>query len=205
VRDDFPTAFNDALEDPTGVCVIWLLEADFGPTTGYLRLWTGIGVLAVDGFDWFGGAQLVEIEDGPESVEGSVGNFVFSLPWRDPVTMRDYIEDAKNATSGGLAYWREAHMAPDGSLTSDPVPMWRGRISSIRIAEQSVSSTGGRGIVVSVTCGDDAAPADRAEVYRVTDSTQRKIDPTDKGLEYLSTLGNIEIKWGGLWYSREQD
>jgi hypothetical protein len=205
VRDDFPTAFDDALDEQTGVCVVWLLDADFGPTAGVLSLWTGVGVLSVGDQDYQGGAQLIEVSEGQESAEGDPGQLQFALPWKDPVTLRDYVADAMSAQAGGLALWYEAHLSPAGALTSDPVPMWGGRISAIRIAEQPPDDQGGRGVLVTVTAGDGAAPADRAETYRMTAASQLQFDDTDQGLSFLSTLGSVKVKWGGLYHSRERD
>lgn len=164
-----------------------LAYADF--PSGPVRIWTGAGMLYVDGFEWTGVGGLLSVEDVTESTDTAQNGMAVKLSGIpseifSSVTLGNY--QNRRAEISLLVF------DEDFQAVGSPVPLFRGLMDSDQVKDS--------GSEVSVTINIESAMSDqlRPRVYRYTHEDQQTLHPDagDKGLEFVAALQNLNLKWG---------
>ena len=72
----------------------------------------------------------------------------------------------------------------------EQVTMFRGRMDQMIINESSDSSN------ITIKCESRLVDLNRQKDVRYTDEAQKELSPTDKGLEFVSSMADKSIYWG---------
>ena len=164
-----------------------LVYADF--PAGEIRMWSGLGPLTVDGETWTGVGNLLGIEDVTETLDTGAGGMAVQLAGMpseifNRIEMADY--QNRRATVAMLVFDSE------GEAVGAPITLFSGMMDS-----DTVKDSGGE---VSVTIALESALSDqlRPRVFRYDHEDQQTRYPQeeDKGLEFVASLQNLELKWG---------
>ncbi len=164
-----------------------LAYADF--PSGAIRIWTGIGTLYADGYEWQGVGSLLAVEDITETTDSAQNGLAVRLSGI-PSELFNNIELANYQN-------REASLSmivfdEDSQTIAAPEVLFSGLMDS-----DSVSDNGAE---VSVTIMLESVLSDhlRPRVYRYTHEDQQTLypDANDKGLEFVAALKQVQIRWG---------
>ncbi len=183
---ELPEGVKEALGENL-VRLAILAYADF--PAGEVRIWTGIGSLHAEGAEWTGVGGLLAIEDITETTDSAQNGMAVRLAGIpseifSAITLGNY--QNRKAEISLLVF--DGDYDPIGS----PVVLFRGLMDS-----DTVKDTGSE---VSVTINIESAMSDqlRPRIFRYTHEDQRTRypDTTDKGLEYVAALQNLQLRWG---------
>jgi hypothetical protein len=86
--------------------------------------------------------------------------------------------------------WLAFFSTTTGALLADPVPVFAGRMDTMRISDSGQTST------ISVSCESKLIDLERARERRYTHEDQQDLYPGDLGLEYVASLQEKELFWG---------
>jgi len=177
-RSGVPSGFSDA--SFTGFLAV---ELKFD--SGTLRIWNGYGDLTVDGQTYTGGGNLINVSAIEESADIGAKGVSMSLTG---------VSSSILATALTENYqYREANIYI-GTIASGTVSSYKafsGRMDVMTINEQGESCT------VSLTAESRLIDLERSRVRRWTSEDQKQIDGTDKGFEFVNSLQETAIQWGG--------
>lgn len=177
-RSGVPSGFSDA--SFTGFVAV---ELKFD--SGTLRIWNGYGNLTIDGETYVGGGSLINISAIEESAEIGAKGVSMSLTG---------ISSSILATALTENYqYREVniYIGTIASGTASSYKAFSGRMDVMTINEQGESCT------VSLTAESRLIDLERSRVRRWTSEDQKQIDSTDKGFEFINSLQEAAIQWGG--------
>ena len=177
-RSGVPSGFSDA--SFTGFLAVELKFA-----SGTLGLWNGYGDLTIDGQLYTGGGSLINVSAIEESADIGAKGVSMSLTG---------VSSSILATALTENYqYREANIYI-GTIDSGTVSSYKafsGRMDVMTINEQGETCT------VSLTAESRLIDLERSRVRRWTSEDQKQIDSTDKGFEFINSLQEENIKWGG--------
>lgn len=157
------------------------LEFDSGTT----RIWSGYGDITIDGNIYTGGGTIVNISPIEENAEiGAKGAAILLEGISSSILSYALTENYKNRIAsiyvGGIT---------NGIVSSYKV--FSGRMDVMTISENGDTCS------VSITAESRLIDLERPRLRRWTSEDQKNIDPNDKGFEFVNSLQEATIKWGG--------
>ena len=181
---ELTAAFASALADQDLRPVI-LFEGEF--SSGWVRLWSGLGDIAWDGKSWSGAGALLglgAIEESREVVASGTSVSLSGVPL-DLVQMA--ISEARQGKPGRV--WLGLRAA-DGSLIADPVQAFAGRLDVPEIKDDANSCT------ITISYESRLIDLTQPREWRYTHESQQALYPGDLGFEYVTSIQDREIIWG---------
>lgn len=200
---------QDIVQDKVIFPIIFV-EADFD--SGAVRLWSGVGDLVWNGYTWTGGGSLLRVDAVEESNEiKAVGTTValsgipsdlLSLALQEDYQGRDlkiylgaFSVDTQYLTQENGDYvlkedGGKLYLLTETDIISDPVVLFSGRMDTMTIQESGDTST------IQVTVENRLIDFERSKERRYTSEDQKIDYPTDKGLEFVTSIQDKEIVWG---------
>lgn len=164
-----------------------LVYADF--PDGPVRMWTGVGTLFADGYDWTGVGSLLSIEDVTETTDSAQNGTAVKLSGIpseifDALTLGEYQNRRASMSLIILDEFSEGIGAP--------IPIFQGLMDSDTVKDS------GAEVSVTITCESAMSDQLRPRIYRYTHEDQKTLHPdaNDKGLEFVAALQNLQIRWG---------
>lgn len=155
--------------------------------TAPLYLWNGVGNLSYDSKTYIGAGTLLSIGGVTESTELQANGTTITLSGiGSALTQVARDEDYQ----GRLAYIKLGAMDESANVIADPVEIFSGFMDVMTISE------GGESSVISLTVENRLIAFDRVNVRRYTDQDQKIDHPTDKGLEFVTSIQEMQINWG---------
>lgn len=180
VSQDLIDATSAAVVQP-----ILLVEAEFDSAT--TRMWSGIGTLDWNGHDWIGGGTLLNIDAVEESTEvRAIGTRVSLSGIPSELISLALQENYQGRT---LTVYLGAFDS-SGDIITSPIIIFSGRMDIMTISE------GGSTATIDVTVENRLIDFERTRERRYTSEDQKIEYPNDKGLEFVSSIQDIEIVWG---------
>lgn len=174
-------AITNSLDDDV-VYPFFAVELLFDVTP--LRLWTGFGTLVYDSNDWVGTGNLLNISSVDETSEIAVKGATLTLSG----VPSDVISLAlTSAYQGRVA---TIYFGTTVSGTHTLTEIFSGYMDKLDISEGAETAT------VELSVENKLIDLERARVARFTNSYQKSVYPTDKGLEFVESLQDKEIVWG---------
>jgi hypothetical protein len=172
-------AATAALKRP---CILY--EGEF--SSGWLRLWSGVGDLAWNGYTWEGRGQLLEIS---------------ALSEGDDIVARGIKVTAVASTSivaAALGSFRQGKIGrvylgfldAAGALVDDPMLLFEGRADVPDIERLPDRAR------VTISYEDELVDLLRPRIRRYTYEDQRLTDPTDGFFRHITALQDLSIVWG---------
>lgn len=163
---------------------ILFVELDF--TSGFTRMWTGIGDFTWDGKTWNGVGDLLGISPVEETDELRSAGLTVQLSG---------IPSALLATALGEDYQGRSAKVWLGFLDAayvlivDPVLLWAGRMDIMEIDEGAETS------VISMRMESNFSALKRPKLRRLTREDLQIDFPGDKGLDFIAGLQDKQVIW----------
>ena len=180
----------------TGATPVEFIEAAFADASGApapVRIWTGIGDRTWNGVLWTGVGNAIELAPIP-AASAVDGQRAWSVSIPADATMIAAIATAR--THGRLARLWLGWLDANGNLI-DPVLMTTVVIDEIVVEDTSDQA------VIRITCVDTIDDLDRPRLRRLSPETQAQIDPTDRGMDYVSAMDRATVDVARGYWRRE--
>lgn len=153
-----------------------------------LRLWTGIGPLVWDGKTWHGGGDMVSISPLSESTDLKAEGWEATISGMQSTNIRRALIGMRQGKPGKL--WL-AGLTKEGAMIADPYLLQEGRLDVNPIIDSGDTCT------ISVRYESHFIDLDRARGHRYTTQELQRMSPGDLGFEYLPSLQDVSVMWGG--------
>ena len=167
------------------VMPILLVEALFD--SGATRMWSGYGTLTWGGYEWLGAGHLLSISEMTETQELRATGATIGLSGIPSDLLALALAEPYQ---GRLVKIYIGAMDSAGAVIADPYQIFAGRCDTVEISEGSDTST------ITVSVESRLIDLERARARRYEHIDQQIDYPDDKGLEYVSSIQDMEITWG---------
>jgi hypothetical protein len=182
---DLPAAINAALTGGDAMRLALLVEMEF--TSGFLRLWSGLGPVQYGGNEWTGAGNLFgfdTIEETRAVVANGVTLYLSGIPTE---LVAACINDAQQGKIGRIYL---AVLDANGAIDGDAVELFTGRLDVPTISDQGENCT------INITYESRMIDLTRAREWRYTHESQQVLHPDDMGFEFVTSIQDKEIVWG---------
>lgn len=167
------------------VSVIALFEGEF--STGFVRLWTGLGDLSWDSKTWTGAGNLIGWSP-IEEADGVVASGVeVSLSGVSTDLVSAALDEARQGLPGRI--WI-GFLDASGAVIADPFQAFSGRLDVPQIADGAEACT------ITIDYENKLVDLQRPREQRFTHEFQQALYAGDLGFEYVTTIQDQEIVWG---------
>lgn len=181
---DLTASVKSAIE-ATQVAPFLLFEAEFAD--GYLRLWSGIGDISWNGYTWTGVGTLGSISPISETDEVQANGISVSLTGIPSDYVSLILSDVRQGKMGRVYV---GFLDANGVIVSDPYMAFEGRLDVPAIEEA------GEDAMITITYESRLIDLQRPREIRFTDEEQKRLYPSDKGLEYVTSMQEVTLSWG---------
>lgn len=174
------TEFEKTVKSP-----IIFFEGQF--TSGYVRLFSGIGTLTWNGKTWLGAGSLGTITPVQETLETKAVGMRATFSGIPAANRALILSEARRGQEGNV--WLgmlDANM----NVIANPYNSFRGRLDQPEIDKQSGET------IISVNYENRMIDFERPRERRYTPEDQKTRYPDDKGLDYVPNVQNWSEKWG---------
>lgn len=155
--------------------------------SGELNLWTGLGTATFGGDDYVGTGSFLTISDVEETVEIAARGATLSLTGIPSEAVSLALVEPY---SGRLAYIYFGLFDTSTGVASDLVEVFTGYMDTMNIEESGDTSS------IALTIENKLIDLERPRVARFTSAYQKSIYPDDKGLDFIESLQDKQIRWG---------
>lgn len=154
---------------------------------GYVRVWSGYGVIQWEGNDYLGTGELGSVSPIGESNDLSANGVALTLSGIPSDLLAEAMANDAQGRSGKI--WLAA-MNSAGEFAADPYPIFPGFIDVTAIEDDGTTGT------ITVTLEKELV--DRRLQSRRTTHEDQQIDfPGDDFFQYVAGLQDKAINWGG--------
>ena len=163
-----------------------IMMAEIDHPDGLARFWTGIGTLDYNGYQWTGAGALGEVGPITYTIDLTVQDVVFSVKGLSPTDV-DRLSSSIRGYYGTV--WR-ACLDEFGQVIADPF-----RISKV-IFDTQTHTVGEDGKASISIVGHTAFFNLARRVDQVwSPQSQKRLFPTDTGMDSIPSLQNKELQW----------
>lgn len=161
------------------------VEVDF--ISGPSYMWSGVGTISWNGHDWLGVGSLGEVTAIEEGSTIEAKGITLKLSGIDPTLLTGVMTDFR-AGLPALVYL--GLFDSGGSLIADPVLSWAGR------TDQPTIETDGTTATISINCENRLVEMNVAVDRRLTNEDQQLDHSGDRGMEFVSSIQDVQVYWG---------
>jgi hypothetical protein len=182
---DLPAAITAALTGGDAMRLALLVEMEF--TSGFLRLWSGLGTISYGGNDWTGAGHLFgfdTIEETRAVVANGATIYLSGIPTE---LVSACINDAQQGKIGRIYL---AVLDANGAVDGDTVELFAGRLDVPTINDEGSNCT------INITYESRMIDLTTAREFRYTHESQQVLSPGDMGFEFVTAIQDQEIVWG---------
>lgn len=174
------TAYNSDSVRPFLLC-----ELEFGAET--IRFWTGYGDLSWDSKTWQGSGTLIQVSSIEESYEVKASGI--------NITLSGVPSDMLSLALGEEYHGRDCTvymgaLNEDSTVITDPAVVFRGIMDTMQINDNGEDST------INLTVENRLIDLERPRVSRYTSENQKSRFPSDRGLDFVTSLQDQTVVWG---------
>lgn len=156
--------------------------------TGTARFWTGIGELSWNGQTWTGLGNLAGVSEISETAETRIEGVELSLSGVPTSELARALGSARQGLPCTLYF---GVVGADGTVTADT--QFVGRMDAVSFAED------GQGATITVRYVSRLADMRKANSRRYDDADLQAEYSGDKGLEFIASIQDVSITFGGGW------
>jgi len=167
-----------------------ILLAEIQTASDTTRAWTGYGDLARDGETWVGTGLLGTVSPVTETTDLFAHGLTYTLSGVPEEMISLALGDIRQGLPCKLWLGMLEIAGRKGTLLADPYLLFSGLSDVPEISEDGETCT------ISITAENRLIRLERARERRYTPEDQKRIDPTDKGCEFVAFLQDAEIRWG---------
>ena len=177
-RSGVPSEF--ATDSFTGFLAV---ELEFD--SGTLRIWNGIGSLTIDGETYAGGSALISVSAIEETAEIGAKGVSMTLSGISSSILTTALTENYQYRIANI------YVGAITSVTVSSYKVFSGRMDVMTITEEGDTCT------VTLTAESRLIDLERPRLRRWTSEDQKALDANDKGFEFVNSLQEATIKWGG--------
>lgn len=170
----------------TEVRPIILFKAEF--TSGWVRVWTGLGPLGWDSATWDGIGDLMDVSATDETNGVKATGITVSLSAANLTRPQQVLTEMRSGKPG-IVYL--GLMDTVNSLIADPRPIFRGRMDSGEVDDRNPARP-----IIRLQFESELVDLERPREWRWTDKHQRLLYSNDPSLRYMESLQDKKITWG---------
>jgi hypothetical protein len=163
-----------------------ILGCEFLFDGGAIRLWAGLGNLALNGETFVGAGALIAISEYEETAALDAKGLTFTLSGIESSILSLALAEPYQ---GRICNLYLAAMDDAGVLVSPSYLLFSGLMDTMSIEEAGETCT------VSVTAESRMVILTRAKERRYTNEDQKAQYPDDRGLEYVAGMADKQIVW----------
>ena len=180
------TAFKAGIDQDV-VHPLILCEMAF--PSGTVRLWTGEGSIQWNGETWAGSGELVSFSPMPEVTDGSSQGVAIVLNGVDSGLLSDVANDPFQGSP--VRIWLGC-LDSNGTVVGDPFQFFGG------VMDKGMMRDDGASAMIEIRVESRLIDQVRPIQWRYTHADQQKLHPgeTDKGLEFVPKIQDLEVVWG---------
>ena len=156
-----------------------------------LRLWTGYHNITIDSSTYIGSGNLLEISNIQESSEVKATGISVSLSGLDSSILSSALTENVQGTNVEVYFGVLETSSNAESVIDTPYKFFEGFLDTMVIEEQGETSQ------ISITIENKLIALEKPVDRRYTDQDQKNLFTGDKGLEFVDSLQDKEIVWGG--------
>lgn len=163
------------------------LFVQFKFNSGNLNLWTGLGLKTWNGLEFTGTGDALGVSTLSETQELRASSVSFAMSG----IKSSVIALALTSEYQGkpVTMWF-AVLDQNGNVIDSPYEVFSGRMDIISFQDNGQTSE------FSIKCESSAIDIRKAKERRFTDEDQKINYPSDKGLEYMAKIQDIDVVWG---------
>lgn len=154
---------------------------------GVLRFWTGVGTGTLDGDDYIGTGNFMAISEIEETMEMAVRGLAVTLTGIPPEVISLALTEPFQGRPAALSF---GLIDTSTNTPSNLVEIFAGSMNEMDIEEGPEAAT------VALSVENKYIDLERPRVARFTSAHQKSKYPGDKGLDFIPSLQEQEIRWG---------
>ena len=179
------TLTAQVITDVTAIQVVPILLVKMEFDNADLNVWTGIGNLTFNGDVYLGTGELGGISPIEESADLRANGVSLSITG---------ILSANLATALGEPFQdRPATIwfgtFSSGTLSADPIQMFKGRMDTMEIEEFGETS------IINLGIENELIHLERPNERRLTPQDQKNLFPNDKGFGFVANTQDMQLIW----------
>lgn len=182
------TNFNTQINS-NSVRPFYALSVEF--TSSTLRLWTGFGDLTIDSETYIGSGNLLTISNVQETADIKATGIKVSLSGLDTSILSSSISQDSEGANVELYFGVLTTTGNAQAIVDTPYKLFSGSLDTIGVSESGGTST------ITITVENRLITLEKAADRRYTDQDQKNLFAGDRGLEFIDSLQNKELIWGG--------
>lgn len=155
--------------------------------SGTIRMWTGVTDLSYGGNTWQGAGKILSVSFIDESKEISAKGITLGLNGIDS----GVISDALTESYRGRKVEIFLAFLSSGSIVADPYSVFVGYMDTMKISDSGDTCD------IALTAESRLVDLQRPRLRRYTGEDQKIDYPSDRGLDFVTSIQDVKIKWGG--------
>lgn len=181
------TAFKNQVEGDS-LSPFYAVELEFEDDAAtILRYWTGYGEITFDSKTFNGFADFLNITIAAETTDLEATGASIEISGVSAATIA--LALGEQYQGNPFRIWLGV-LDTDGSVIADPYMVFEGKMDVMNLRADGTSS------VVTITAESSLIDLNRSRVRRYTLEDQKIDYPSDRGLEYVPTIQDMNITWG---------
>lgn len=164
-----------------------LVRLDYA--SGTTRVWAGFGTLTAGGYDWTGLGDLGAIGAIESPMGGTAPMVTLTLSGVKPEMVATVLDSQAEVKGRGAAIYFQ-HFDENQQTLDDPLAVFVGTMDTIKISTATADTR-----VVELTLEWLFSRRSLSPFGYLSDTDQKALYPTDKGLEFVSAMQNKTVKW----------
>jgi hypothetical protein len=179
------TALMSAAIQLTVVRPVFLYEGQF--KDGTLNLWTGYGEIVWNNKTWTSAGGLLNISTIQETDQQQAQGVILQLSAVPSSQIALALASIQRNMPGQI--W--LGLTDDGNrLIENPQTMFRGRLDTVSIEDSEDTA------IIKASYENEMITLEHAREIRYTDEEQKRLYPTDRGLEFVASIQDLTLRWG---------
>jgi hypothetical protein len=164
---------------------VYLVALQF--TSGTKYMWTGIGTVVWDGFDWEGMGDFLGVSSITQTSELSAEGITISLSGINPGDVSSAISDVATYLTVDVYLG----FLSGGAIIADPVHCFSGHLDVPSLQDDGDTAT------ISITAENDLILLKKSSMMRYTNDCQQIFFPLDVGFQYVPWVMQWNMAFGG--------
>tara|TARA_R100000657_G_C4665964_1_gene109897 strand:+ start:754 stop:1329 length:576 start_codon:yes stop_codon:yes gene_type:complete len=156
-----------------------------------LNLWTGYHNITIGSDTYIGGGNLLDISSIQESSEVKATGMSIALSGLDSSIVSSALTENVQGTVVKVFFGVLTTSSNADAIVDTPYQFFEGFLDTMIISDEGDTSK------ISITVENKLITLEKPVDRRYTDQDQKNLFSSDKGLEYVDSLQDKEIVWGG--------
>lgn len=176
----------------TSIMPILLAQLFFDSAT--VGMWTGYGTLTWDGDEYLGGGDFIGISPIQETQALEAKGAVVSLNGIDSALLSGALSEKTRYRpfrlyAGAVQPYTDSAGNPQVEIIQDPYPIFAGLMNVFEYSDDGTKAD------IRLSVESTLITGQRSKVRRYTPEDQKRVYPSDLGLDFINQLQDKEVVW----------